>query len=67
MARAHTIWIVVDELGGVPLAAFTVKHELVTWAERHPNILADCRIFSVPDGHSERTIKEISLGEIIGK
>lgn len=33
MARADYVWIVRDSLGDL-LAAFTVKHELVTWLRR---------------------------------
>lgn len=34
MARSHAIWVVTSELtyvGGPPVAAFTVKHELASW------------------------------------
>mgnify|MGYP001560667345 CR=1 FL=1 len=37
MARAHSIWIVVDE-DEKPIAAFTVKHEMLSWALRTNSI-----------------------------
>jgi len=34
MARSHAIWVVLNELEPRwPVAAFTVKHELVKWLE----------------------------------
>jgi hypothetical protein len=34
MARASSVWIVEDNFG--PLAAFTVKRELIAWLSRFP-------------------------------
>ncbi len=34
MARSSVIYVVIDEYGK-PRAAFTVKHEMETWAERN--------------------------------
>jgi hypothetical protein len=50
MARAHAVWVVMDK-DKFPIAAFTVKHELVTWIERQfMGALAHCVIWKLPDG-----------------
>lgn len=54
MARAHYLYIVTNDYGAI-LAAFTVKHECVSWLERE---LAEGRpthywdVIRVPDGQS---------------
>lgn len=54
MARAHTIWIVVSDTEGVPIRAFTVKHELKTWLDRRPDFLKEYWIiWSMRDGATE--------------
>jgi hypothetical protein len=37
MARSSSIWIVLDE-GRELRAAFTVRHEAVSWLTRHSNV-----------------------------
>lgn len=46
MARSHAVWIVTHD--NLPLASFTVKHELVTYLKRFA--ISDVRIFKLPDG-----------------
>jgi hypothetical protein len=49
MARAHSIWVVVE--GGVPRAAFTVKHELMAWLRRYSfETRMDWRYYKIRDG-----------------
>jgi hypothetical protein len=36
MARSPAVWIVVNDIG-IPVAAFTVKHELCTWLWKFEN------------------------------
>lgn len=49
MARASYVYLV--STYGDANAAFTVKHECVTWlSRRFPNRWAPLRVFRVPDG-----------------
>lgn len=51
MARAARVWVVVHN-GCIPIAAFTVRHELLGWAEH--NLPADARVWRVTDGGGRR-------------
>jgi hypothetical protein len=56
MARASNIYLVVwQDYDGVDvLAAFTVKHEMVTWLRKQaPKDLVGCDILRMPDGRDE--------------
>lgn len=47
MARSHSIWVVVgttDEMA-LPLACFTVKHELITWLKRRLDVFPHERTY----------------------
>jgi len=35
MSRAEYVWVVVPPGGGMPVATFTVKHELARWLGEH--------------------------------
>jgi hypothetical protein len=54
MARAVSIWVVTEHYGNAAepqaVAAFTVKHELVTWLERKsPEARRDLTLTKMPD------------------
>ena len=50
MARASTVWVVMDPIyAGRPFAAFTVKHELLTWAE-NLGVLDGYPLYAMSDG-----------------
>jgi hypothetical protein len=40
MARSTCVYVVMD-MDSTPVAGFTVKHELIEWLERHPDVTAD--------------------------
>ena len=46
MARSQTIWLVMQ--AGLPVAAFTVKHELASWLEMQPH-RSHLTLFRCPD------------------
>lgn len=54
MARATGIWVVVSGGNlGCPIAAFTVKHELQTWLDKHledPLCLPVSYVYRLSDG-----------------
>lgn len=37
MARSPAVWVVIDDATAMPVAAFTVKHELCTWLWKYEN------------------------------
>lgn len=53
MARAHSIWVIQErhdyEIYHV-VAAFTVRHELVTWMKKHNITDSDYQIYKTGDG-----------------
>lgn len=53
MARAHSVWIVSPASFDNPIAAFTVKHELITWLTRMnaEGSYTDALIHVLHDGH----------------
>lgn len=53
MARSTNVYVV-NSWYGSPIAAFTVKHELVTWLRKQPPIAFI--LWRVPDG-GPRTLK----------
>jgi len=70
MARSHAIWVVtnpakVAQVG--PLACFTVKHECVSWLDRH--YAAGLKLFYCADNPSdyrqEPTVTELDLDEFL--
>lgn len=67
MARSVTIWLVTGS-ESEPLAAFTVKHELVTWLERWQMREDDCTVWKMADkpveGYSldPRRVSFVDLG-----
>ncbi|MGY1946665.1 hypothetical protein [Nocardia asiatica] len=66
MARSQYIYIVTVAGGGWVdiVAAFTVKHELVTWLRNNP--APDHRVTRVNDGlYGERLITEMNVGDLL--
>lgn len=47
MARAYNIWVVIPQGRMIPIASFTVKHELKTWLSRRA---PEYHIYKIPDG-----------------
>lgn len=68
MARSTYIYLV--RSGGlldneIPVAAFTVKHELKSWLERKtPEVRAPMHVYRIRDGREEAVI-EISVLDIL--
>ena len=56
MARSSYIYVVL--CNGLPVAAFTVKHEFISWAGKQtPLYLASCSAFRLRDGgHKEEPV-----------
>lgn len=49
MARSTRVYVVMALQTDIPLAAFTVKHELASWLDKN-GWDHDWRIWSLPDG-----------------
>jgi hypothetical protein len=47
MARSTYVYVVISNDNGLPVAGFTVKHEMKTWLERN---LGDYTIWRLADG-----------------
>jgi hypothetical protein len=63
MSRSEYIYVV-ERPGELP-AAFTVKHELVTWLLNHQPLPPGLKIWRCDDGaHKRRPPREIPLSEI---
>jgi hypothetical protein len=68
MARASNIYLVVwnDYDGVCPRAAFTVKHEMVSWLRRQSNTsLRGCSVMRMPD-NSDGEGATFSIEELLG-
>lgn len=67
MARSVTIWVVQSTVTDEPFAAFTVKHELVTWLTERQHQIAGFRLFRVPDGlhHDPAHTKEVDIPTLL--
>lgn len=70
MARSETIWLV--QLMGetvLPIAAFTVKHELITWLKRHREGWPKYVIFRMADnpgtGDYYQPPKTLAVSELV--
>lgn len=52
MARSKGIWVVITAHNNIPIATFTVKHELATWLkkEKHYYGVRHWEIYKMPDG-----------------
>lgn len=54
MARSHAIWLLIsrknETIPAVPVAAFTVKHELQTWLDRNRWQWDQLRLYYMKDG-----------------
>lgn len=64
MARSTTIWVVMDsEDNPLPVAAFTVKHELISWLKRHPGAVRLCRVFRCSDNPAQLSaaVREVPM------
>ncbi len=48
MARAHNVFVVTE--GGLPVGAFTVKHELASWLRKEWDKLDRLYVWRMPDG-----------------
>lgn len=51
MARASSIWLVYHESGTV-VAAFTVRHEMLTWVSSQPEPVSTWTVHRLPDNPS---------------
>lgn len=51
MARSSYVYVVMKNGVGLPIAGFTVKHELKTWLGRNPG---DYTIWRLSDGLHQR-------------
>lgn len=68
MARAHSIWVVTSEGGRLPIAAFTVKHELQSWLDkRDPFSLPVAFVFRLHDGAKVDEIRQYLPDDIYAK
>ena len=52
MARSTKIYLVYEIAETFPVAAFTVKHEAITYIKRTFSSTENIRLFSIPDGRS---------------
>jgi hypothetical protein len=64
MARAHSIWVVLDSAYGIVsiMAAFTVKRELKSWLAKQDTERLHLHIYKCPDntrGYFGHAVKEI--------
>lgn len=76
MARSHYIYTVTPAAGYVPVATFTVKHEMVTWTKQNFTKPEHVRVNRYPDGGvplTEETVKsgsyrtELDMKELWGE
>lgn len=79
MARSHAVWVLmqVDRTAnlGLPVAAFTVKHELMTWLDRNRWQWSVLRLYRMLDGpnpvaayreqYEEPTVQELDIWELM--
>lgn len=65
MARSTCVYVVLTE-GGVPLAGFTVKHELVTWLRRGSENPDDVQIWRCGDGPWQKPPVRLDVAELLG-
>ena len=73
MARSHAIWVVMQTWHTKPpepLAAFTVKHECVSWLDRRSEAARrDLKLYYMLDNPSdyrqEPTVTELDLDEFL--
>jgi hypothetical protein len=70
VARSHAIWLLINPAKVAttgPLAAFTVKHECVSWLDRH--YAAGLKLYRMDDNPSdyrqEPTVTELDLDEFL--
>jgi hypothetical protein len=64
MPRSNAIWVVMRLHSAIPVAAFTVKHELITWLDRN-NTACQHRVFRLLDnplffGMGEPEVREVT-------
>jgi len=68
MPRSSYIYLVCRgdllSLGAVPVAAFTVKHEMKHWLESHADSRADLKVYRMPDGGGGAAV-EMSIDDIL--
>ena len=65
MARSTYVYLVTQY--GTPFAAFTVKHELMTWAERTipPHLFSEYRVHRMPDGSTFNALTTFNLQDFM--
>lgn len=67
MARSIHVYVVACAWTDAPAGAFTVKHELVTWLRRQPE-LDGLRVYRIPDGlNQSREPVELDVWELGAK
>lgn len=71
MARAYNIYLVVwhDYDGVDPKAAFTVKHEMITWLRKQPpDDLVGCGVLRMRDGEASGPLTTMfTIAELLGE
>lgn len=63
MARSEAAWVVLDGGTREPVAAFTVRHELVTWLGRRPS-LEGLEVWRCGDGLAQGAPRAVPLDEL---
>lgn len=65
MARSHCVYVVLSSNFSVPLAGFTVKHELVTWLVRHPEVTDVTEVvWRCGDGLSQEAPRPLLIADL---
>lgn len=64
MARSHATYVVL--LDGLPLAGFTVRHELVTWLDRQGSVARELEVWRCGDGLSQEKPRPLSVDQLLG-
>lgn len=65
MARSHATWVVLHRETGDSIAAFTVRHELVTWLGRRDDDPGDLRIWRCGDGPWQDKPTRVTVVELL--
>lgn len=66
MARSAYIWVVQPSGAIQPTAAFTVKHELVTWLGRlSEDLRSRLSVWRLPDGSSGNSPVQYDVAKLI--
>jgi len=67
MARSTCVYVVM-RTGAMPVAGFTVRHELITWLTRHPEVREpDFAVWRCGDGLSQNGPLVASIADLLQK